>query len=62
MGFYTAIFNPICFVSYCHDFAKLEQRCNPVGRLAKMMSRFYKLFENLNTPPSTHYDGVANMV
>ena len=63
MGFYTAIFNPICFVSYSHDFVELEQRYNPIGRIARMISRFYNRFENLNFPPNTHhYDAVANMV
>ena len=62
MGFYTAIFNPICFVGYNHGFVKLEQRCNPVGRIARTIRRLNNWFENPNVSSYTHHDALVNMV
>lgn len=63
MGFYTAMFNPLCFVGHSHDFVVLEQRCNPTGGIARMTRRLIDCwFNNRNASPSTHHDAVAAMI
>jgi len=62
-GFYTAMFNPLCFVGNSHDFVTLENTRNPIGRIARAIRCITYLFANPKiTFPYKHIDAVATMV
>jgi len=50
-GFYTAMFNPLCFVGNSPDFVTLENTCNPTGRIARAIRCIIYLFANPPPPP-----------
>lgn len=50
LGFYTALFNPLCFVGHSHDFFVLRLRCNPVGGIARVTRRLINQFNKPITP------------
>ncbi len=55
-GFYTAMFNPLCFVGHSHDFFELVKRSNPIGGIARATSRL----TNWPYRPKASYIAVVN--
>ena len=41
-GFYTSLFNPLCFVGHSPDFFVLRLRCNSIGGIARVTRRLIK--------------------
>lgn len=61
IGFYSSIFNPLCFVGHTHDFIVLKQRCFPIRGIARSTRRLIYRFKDPNNSQNTH-DAVATMV
>lgn len=63
-GFYTGMFNPLCFVGHSPSFVVLEKRfINPIGGIARAIWRFtcWHGDANIISLDKNHY-GVPNMV
>lgn len=60
VGFYTAVFNPVCFVGHSHDFSLLKQRCNPIGIIAKG-TRHYLINQRIKNQNRPKHGPVTNL-